>query len=456
MYGPGWRTQKLGDNEETHETRIEQDQQLLMLLASHPRWHLPPRSSPSEAAGGDSAMMLAPHPRPRLASTWRSAFTEYAANAAYELVHNDHAAEYGYPYSLLFHGEVKMGPMEAPTSLRHVGFPVMFVSLLWMHFQAVQHDMLQLTTFCLYGCYVGLYVLIQYILKNAASVDPDFMASSALATVLLVKLFASCSMFFSEYVNDDMGFSPYWIEDIFASRSTLAKCAGPAILFAMADLIFLSGQLQTPLAEVQVLYAGSLPLVAYFTMVLFGRPVPKGRQVGLGLILCGILLIELQRGAEALFNPVRSVALSYTLVTVQLLFGAACSSFATVMNEYNQKSSSGSTNMQSATMHFMGLMTLCSMSMFSTKVGLRLNQPRDTNEAAVIILYAAWGIVTTYFLKTVGSIWHDVGACSILVADAYLDAVSGTTMSDGYFLSVFMVFVGMGVLSFMPTQGKGL
>merc|ERR1719281_2390212 len=132
-------------------------------------------------------------------------------------------------------------------------------------------------------------------------------------------------MFFSEYVNDDMGFSPYWIEDIVSARSTLAKCAGPAVLFAMADLIFLSGQLQTPLAEVQVLYAGSLPLVAYFTMVLFGRPVPKGRQVGLGLILFGIVMMELQRGAEAFFNPVRAVAVNYAWFTAQLLFGAASS-----------------------------------------------------------------------------------------------------------------------------------
>ena len=27
-------------------------------------------------------------------------------------------------------------------------------------------------------------------------------------------------------------------------------------------------------------------------------------------------------------------------------------------------------------------------------------------------------------------------------------------MSDGYFLSVFMVFAGMGVLSFMPYKSK--
>merc|ERR1719218_169176 len=122
------------------------------------------------------------------------------------------------------------------------------------------------------------------------------------------------------------------------------------------------------------------------------------------------------------------------------------------MNEYFLKNSGGSTNLQSIAMYFVGLMTLCSLSMCSTKVELRLNQPRDTNEAVVIVLYAAWGIVTTYFLKTVGSIWHDVGACSILVADAYLDAVTGTSMSDGYFLSVFMVFIGMGVLSFMPSN----
>jgi len=305
---------------------------------------------------------------------------------------------------------------------------------------AVQSANIFSTDAVLFAVYVVLWTSLKFLVSLTKDIPHSVMLF--LFMISLVKLLTSIVM----YISQDGAFSEL-ISTIASQKKMSLMYVVPAVLYTVSDVLLVLCLHRVDPVTVTLLYNFRNVAIACIWTRMFNKSLTWTQIVGFSIMCAGLLAKELlpNRGAT-----VASGARSEFYVLI--LFGALCSTGATLWNEKMLKESPMPINAQNFVMYvYCTLFSLSGHIVYSSwdknAGGLPFGSTRHEQVLywSSVVVFAVFGIATSYFLKRLGNIVRVASNAATVVTSMPLQVVIlNYTFLPIEFACVMAILLGLG------------
>jgi len=300
----------------------------------------------------------------------------------------------------------------------------MIIFLVCLHIYVYQRDSPAPIIACVYILYLCLHTSssTMQVRVGASTKNSRETASAIVFASLLIKVTVSSGMVCFESLRDKMSGGA-----VLQKFNNAKVILVPACLYTTSDLVLVYAQQNTSMTEVQNFSRSvSLPLTCFVWFVVFRVGIGLQKVFGLAVIMIGALMFSFAQqehmGPESSppFNPPAWTGLAEVpalwVIRCLLLFQAVVATFAGVSNEYFLLKCGASVNVLNTTMYICGMcFVVCQSRVMGNALPMAAMGQFGHMEWLLAALHATTGIVTSYFLKYLGSIWKQVAFSVMMV-----------------------------------------
>eukprot|EP00928_Gymnodinium_smaydae_P039529 TRINITY_DN26989_c0_g1_i1.p1 TRINITY_DN26989_c0_g1~~TRINITY_DN26989_c0_g1_i1.p1 ORF type:complete len:401 (-),score=51.11 TRINITY_DN26989_c0_g1_i1:115-1263(-) len=327
---------------------------------------------------------------------------------------------------------------------------VMLLCLAQIHVVAYARDRPSVLIAGLYVAYVSLHCATSFVIaklgKSSHSAHTESDAVEIVFVALVAKLLIAALMFSAEDVRKEESRLSSRFQELRSARWTMMCMAIPAFLYTVSDVLVVSCQEVLSLTEVQVVSKANVIFTSIMWTFLFRSPISSWKWIGLILIVLGGSIFF---GGEPLFRYMQwSVAESRDDTQKSavvfgayhaLLIGQVCICCAAGLScEYLLREKSGSVNLQNIAQYSWALLFLCVTKAPKVSLGQLSHQA-----LLAVALFTAVGIVTSYLLKHLGSVWKQAAYGNMVFLYFFIDYMfCGAKPTIYHLCGMFIVFMG--------------
>jgi hypothetical protein len=306
-------------------------------------------------------------------------------------------------------------------------YVAMIAGLVLLHIYVYQRDSPPMIVACVYVLYLCLHTTssTMQVRVGATQTSAENSRETAQAIVfasLLIKVLVSFALVCYEALRDQMSV-PTVLSRFYDARVILI----PACLYTTSDLVLVYAQQNTSMTEVQNFSRSvSLPLTCIIWFLVFRVSIGAQKLVGLAIIMLGAGLFSNAQTQN--MGPKSSpsyMAPEWTglgeipalwVIRSLLMFQAVVATMAGISNEYFLLKCNASVNTLNTTMYLTGMcFVVCNSHVMGNRLPTAAMARFTQMEWMLAACYATTGIVTSYFLKYLGSIWKQVAWSVMMV-----------------------------------------
>eukprot|EP00929_Paragymnodinium_shiwhaense_P075023 TRINITY_DN38368_c0_g1_i1.p1 TRINITY_DN38368_c0_g1~~TRINITY_DN38368_c0_g1_i1.p1 ORF type:complete len:502 (+),score=71.73 TRINITY_DN38368_c0_g1_i1:154-1659(+) len=322
------------------------------------------------------------------------------------------------------------------TILRHCPwhYPLMCLVLITLHAHVYSRDKPSLSVALAYVVYVCIHTTSSclQVLAGADSQNSMVTAQAIVFAALVVKLSLSSVFLAGETYTAGTSAADFRTLMVDAFRCTSV----PSALYTTSDVLLVYCQQNMSLTEVQVIAKLGIPITAFIWVVIFRSPISIQKMMGLLVIMVGTSLYAVGEHNDVVTSPAQGPNLAWWslgplnvphewIFRFLLIGQVLLSTCGGVSNEYYLLRCPASVNMQNCGMYVVGLLLVCLYSRASgSPLPVRALGSFHPVHWALALMLGSTGIVTSHFLKHLGSIWKQVAYGAMLVLFFALDNVA--------------------------------
>jgi hypothetical protein len=300
----------------------------------------------------------------------------------------------------------------------------MIIFLVALHIYVYQRDSPAPIIACVYVLYLCLHTSssTMQVKVGKNSTNSRETASAIVFASLLIKVTVSSALVGYESLRDQLSGSA-----VLQNFNNAKVILVPACLYTTSDLVLVYAQQNTSMTEVQNFSRSvSLPLTCFVWFVVFRVGIGFQKLFGLAIIMIGASMFSFSQtehmgpDSSPPFTPPVWTGLTEIpalwVIRCFLLFQAVVATFAGVSNEYFLLKCGASVNVLNTTMYICGMcFVVCQSRVMGNALPMAAMGRFGHMEWLLAALHATTGIVTSYFLKYLGSIWKQVAFSVMMV-----------------------------------------
>jgi drug/metabolite transporter (DMT)-like permease len=281
-----------------------------------------------------------------------------------------------------------------------------------------------------------------------STVDHEMMSSSRIVLMQdIVKLFVSLLTLVVE-----RGLRG-GLTLIFSQRKMALAYLAPATLYAAYNILTITGLSLFSPSTYFVLLQFRIVVVGLLSVVVLRKRISLGQWIGLLVVMFGTMVGE-GRGVDLS----SSSAYGYLVIGAQLILSGS----ASVLNEYFLKlKSGGDMNSQNFFMYIDSIFVSSILSLWGVMDKGKMVSRNPTAWIPIVISGSATGIITSYFLSRLDSVWKSIASAIeiwVTVVFSYVffgyqvgirDVIGFTTVSMG---AVMYTSLGKSVMSIKKSE----